>query len=336
MGIRRTVAGRILVTGANGFVGSALCRLLQDSGCPVRGAVRETARCSSHDRSTHDGIEWVVLHDQSGEEETRQKLRGVEVIVHLAARVHVMTDTSADPLHAFRKVNVAWTERLARAATAEGVRRFVYMSSIKVNGEQSMVPFTERDSPNPQDPYGLSKWEAEQALATVSSQTGLETVVIRSPLVYGPGVGGNFLQLLHVLGKGIPLPLAGVENRRSLVYRENLVDALSRCVHDKVATGQTYLVSDGEDLSTPELIRRLGKALGVSVRLWPLPFSILGGIGQLIGKQLVVDRLLTSLPVDSSKIRKELDWHPPFSVDQGLDATVTWFRARTTNRVMAS
>ncbi|CUS36116.1 UDP-glucose 4-epimerase [Candidatus Nitrospira nitrificans] len=317
-------------------MGLALCRFLRNSGCLVRGAVRETARGSSHDRSTRDGIEWVVLHDQSGGEETRQKLRGVEVIVHLAARVHVMADTSADPLHAFRKVNVVWTERLARAATAEGIRRFVYMSSIKVNGEQSRVPFTERDPPNPQDPYGLSKWEAEQALATVSSQTGLETVVIRSPLVYGPGVGGNFLQLLQVLGKGIPLPLAGVENRRSLIYRENLVDALSRCVHHQAARGQTYLVSDGEDLSTPELLRRLGKALSVSVCLWPLPLSMLDGIGQLVGKQVVVDRLLRSLPVDSSKIRKELDWHPPFSVDQGFAATADWFRAEATNRVMAS
>ena len=259
----------------------------------------------------------------------------MEVIVHLAARVHVMADPAADPLREFRKVNVVWTERLARAATAEGVRRFVYMSSIKVNGEQSTVPFTERDFPDPQDAYGLSKWEAEQVLAMVSSQTGLETVVIRSPLVYGPGVGGNFLQLLHVLEKGIPLPLAGVENRRSLIYRENLVDALSRCVHDEVVTGQTYLVSDGEDLSTPELMRRLGKALGVSVRLWPLPLSILSGIGQLVGKPMVVDRLLSSLPVDSSKIRKELDWHSPFSVDQGLAATATWFRTRITSRIMA-
>lgn len=258
------------------------------------------------------------------------------MIVHLAARVHVMADTSADPLHEFRKVNAVWTDRLARAATSAGVRRFVYMSSIKVNGEQSMVPFTERDSPNPQDPYGMSKWEAEQALATVSSQTRLETVVIRSPLVYGPDVGGNFRQLLNVLEKGIPLPFAGVENRRSLIYRGNLVDALSRCVHDKLAAGKTYFVSDGDDLSTPELVRRLGNALGLSARLWPLPHSVLRGFGQLVGKQVVVDRLLRSLQVDSSKIRKELDWHPPFSVDQGLAATATWFRARATNPVMAS
>lgn len=320
------MAGRILLTGANGFVGSALCRLLLGSGCLVRGAVRETAKRSSRDRAKHDGIEWVILHDQSGEEETKQALRGVEVIVHLAARVHAMADSVVDPLHEFRKVNVAWTERLARAAASANVRRFVYVSSIKVNGEQSVMPFTEQDSPNPQDSYGLSKWEAEQALATVSSQTGLETVVIRSPLVYGPGVGGNFLQLLNLLHKGIPLPLSRVENRRSLIYRENLVDALSRCVHDRSAAGRTYLVSDGEDLSTPELIQRLGKALERRVCLWPLPLPMLRRVGKVVGKQEVIDRLLGSLQVNPSRIRQELDWHPVVSVDQGLVETAAWFR----------
>ncbi len=250
----------------------------------------------------------------------------MDVIIHLAGRVHVMTDPAPDPLHEFRKVNVLWTERLARVAASEGVRRFVYLSSIKVNGEQSVVPFTEQDAPNPQEPYSVSKWEAEQALATVSSRTGLETVVIRSPLVYGPGVGGNFLQLLNFLGKGIPLPLAGVENLRSLIYRENLVNALSRCVHDRLAAGQTYLVSDGEDLSTSELIRRLGEALGLRVRLWPLPLPMLRGLGKIVGKQAVIDRLFGSLQVNSSKIRRELDWHPLVSVDQGLTETAAWFR----------
>ena len=330
------MAGRILVTGANGFVGSALCRLLLDSGCLVRGAARETAKCSSRDRAKHDGIEWVIQHDQSGEEETKQVLRGVEVIIHLAGRVQVMDDPAADQLHEFRKANVIWTERLARAAAGQGVRRFVYLSSIKVNGEASLIPFTEQDTPNPQDLYGSSKWEAEQALAAVSSQTGLETVVIRSPLVYGPGVGGNFLQLLNVVRKRIPLPLARIENRRSLIYRGNLIDALIRSVRDERAAGQTYLVSDGEDLSTPDLIRRLGRALGLPARLWPLPVVMLRGLGQVVGKQVVVDRLLGSLQANSSKIRQELDWHPPFPVDQGLAATATWFRARTTGRVMAS
>ncbi|HEY5932897.1 MAG TPA: NAD-dependent epimerase/dehydratase family protein [Nitrospira sp.] len=330
------MAGRILVTGANGFVGSALCRLLKDSGCLVRGAVRETAKCSSRDRAKHDGIEWVILHDQSGEEETKQVLRGVEVIVHLAARVHAMADSVVDPLHEFRKVNVVWTERLARAAASENVRRFVYVSSIKVNGEQSMMPFTEQDSPNPQDSYGLSKWEAERALATVSSQTGLETVVVRSPLVYGPGVGGNFLQLLNLLHKGIPLPLSRVENRRSLIYRKNLVDALSRCVHNRSAAGRTYLISDGEDLSTPDLIQRLGKALERRVCLWPLPLPMLRSLGKVVGKQGVIDRLLGSLQVNPSRIKQELDWHPVVSVDQGLLETAAWFRSGAARHAMGS
>jgi nucleoside-diphosphate-sugar epimerase len=273
--------------------------------------------------------EWVVLHDRSNEVEITQALDGVGGIIHLAARVHVMTDHAADPLAEFRSVNANWTERLARAAASQGVRRFVYLSSIKVNGEQSLLPFTEQDPPNPQDSYGVSKWEAEQALARVSSQTGMETVVVRSPLVYGPGVGGNFLQLLNILRRGVPLPLDLVRNRRSLVYRGNLVDALTRCVRDVRASGQTYLVSDGEDLSTPELIRRLGKALGQTVRLWPLSLSVLSWLGRLVGKQAMIDRLLGSLQVNSSKIRQELDWYPPFSVDRGLAETAAWYCARS-------
>jgi nucleoside-diphosphate-sugar epimerase len=236
-----------------------------------------------------------------------------------------MTDCAPDPLHEFRKVNLVWTKQLARAAASQGIRRFVYLSSIKVNGEQSIMPFTEQDFPKPLDPYGVSKWEAEQALAQVSAETGMETVVVRSPLVYGPGVGGNFLQLLKILQRGIPLPIASVQNRRSLVYRGNLVDALLCCMRDGRAAGETYLVSDGEDLSTPELIRRLGRAMGVKARLWPFPVPLLRWMGRLAGKKGVVDRLLGSLQVDSSKIRRELDWHPSFSIDRGLAETAAWF-----------
>ena len=323
------MADRILVTGANGFVGIALCRCLQEAGFLVRGAVRDRAKLPQRRVPGSNDIEWVVLHDRSDADETNHALQAVQVVVHLAARVHVMTDHAADPLAEFRSVNTNWTERLARAAASQGVRRFVYLSSIKVNGEQSLLPFTEQDPPNPQDPYGVSKWEAEQALARVSSQTGMETVVVRSPLVYGPGVGGNFLQLLNILRRGVPLPLALVQNRRSLVYQGNLVDALTRCVRDVRASGQTYLVSDGEDLSTPELIRRLGKALGQTVRLWPLSLSVLSWLGRLVGKQAMIDRLLGSLQVNSSKIRQELDWYPPFSVDRGLAETAAWYCARS-------
>jgi nucleoside-diphosphate-sugar epimerase len=290
--------------------------------------MRDPATRLPRDRSLLDSIEWVLLHDGSTEDETKSVLQGVQAVVHLAARVHVMADDAVDPLREFRRVNRDWTERLARAAALQGVRRFVYLSSIKVNGERSTRPFTEQDTPNPEDPYGISKWEAEQALARVSSQTGLEIVVIRSPLVYGPGVGGNVLQLLHTIRRGIPLPLASVHNRRSLIYLGNLADALACCVKDVRAAGQTYLVSDGEDLSTPELIRQLAKALGLPVRLWPVPLSMLRWIGSVPGKRAMIDRLLSALQVDSSKIRKELDWCPPYSVDQGFSETATWYSAR--------
>lgn len=315
---------RVLVTGATGFVGTALCRRLREYGFLVRMAVHDSARLPSGVSACSDD-EWVVLHNRSNEIETAHACQGVRVIIHLAARVHVMTDHAADPLREFRRVNTDWTEWLARIAASQGVRRFVYLSSIKVNGEQSRIPFAEQHPPNPQDPYGVSKWEAEQALGKVSAQTGLEIVVIRSPLVYGPGVGGNFLQLLNILRRGVPLPLANIPNQRSLIYRGNLVDALVCCAQDRRAAGQTYLVSDGEDLSTPDLIRRLGKALGVSVRLWPLPVLLLRFLGKILGKQAVIDRLFGSLQVNSSKIRQELDWQPPFSVDQGLTETAAWY-----------
>ena len=315
----------ILVTGAKGFVGSALCRRLRAEEMRLRGGARDRLSIPDGDSSVGDDFDWVVLHDQSSEVETLQALQGVQVVVHLAARVHVMTDRAADPLAEFRQVNTDWTKRLARAAARQGVRRFVYLSSIKVNGEESRVPFTELNSADPQDPYGISKWEAEQALGTVSSETGLETVIVRSPLVYGPGVGGNFLQLLNVLSRGLPLPLALVENRRSLIYLENLVDALVHCVKDVRAAGQTYLVSDGEDLSTPELIYRLGRTMGVTVRLWPFPLSLLRWVGWTLGKQGVLDRVLGSLQLDCSAMRRELGWSPPYAVDQGLAETAAWF-----------
>jgi nucleoside-diphosphate-sugar epimerase len=330
------VVDRVLVTGANGFVGSALCRRLHSSGVLVRGAVRDRVKLPQRGGAESKQLEWVVLHDRSSEDETKHALQEASVVVHLAARVHVMSDDAEDSLREFHRVNRDWTERLARAAAVQGVRRFVYLSSIKVNGERSIRPFTEQDLPNPQDPYGMSKWEAEQALVRVSSQTGLEIVVVRSPLVYGAGVGGNVLQLLHVIRRGIPLPLASVQNRRSLIYLGNLVDALACCVKDVRAAGETYLVSDGEDLSTPELIRRLAKALGLPARLWPVPLSMLRWIGSVAGKQAMIDRLLGSLQVDSSKIGQELNWSPPYSVDQGLSETAAWYSARFPQIAQAS
>lgn len=326
---------RILVTGANGFVGTALCRRLQESGFLVRGAVREQAKLQQCGILGPNAFEWVILHDRSNEGEIRHALQGIGAVVHLAARVHIMVDDASNPLQEFRRVNVDWTERLARAAASQGVHRLVYLSSIKVNGEQTVVPFTEQDPPKPRDPYGVSKWEAEQALDRISKQMRMDVVVVRSPLVYGPGVRGNFLQLLNILRRGIPLPLASIRNQRSLVYLGNLVDALVRCIQDPRAAGRTYLVRDGEDLSTPELVRRLGVAMGSRVCLWSCPTTFLYWMGQVAGKREIIDRLVGSLQVNSSKIQTELDWHPPFTVDAGLSETAAWFSARTTSRVAA-
>ena len=323
------MADVVLVTGSNGFIGSALCRRLRDAGIPVRAALRDRSSIPASEGVQAGGCEWVVLHDQSTEGETQQALHGVQVVVHLAARVHVMVDRAADPLHEFRRVNRDWTERLARAAAGQGVRRFVYLSSIKVNGEETHAPFTEDDAPNPQDPYGISKWEAEQALKAVSAKTGLETVVLRPPLVYGPGVGGNFLHLLNVVRKGIPLPLASVDNRRSLMYRENLVDALIHCMRDARAAGRTYVVSDGEDLSTPDLIRRLAHAMNRPVWLWPVPVSVLRVLGRLVGRQHVIERLTGSLRINMSTLCGDLSWSPPWSVDRGIEETASWFMRRS-------
>ena len=318
---------RILITGATGFIGSALSHGLLEAKHHVRGVVRASTGVPHWPTPESANFDWVVLHDRSTERETNEALQGVQVVVHLAARVHVMVDNASNPLQEFRQMNVDWTERLARAAALQRVHRFVYLSSIKVNGEQTVVPFTEQDPPKPQDPYGVSKWEAEQALARVSKQTGMEIVVIRSPLVYGPGVRGNFLQLLNIVRQGIPLPLASIHNQRSLIYLGNLVDALARCVHDPRAAGRTYMVRDGEDLSTPELVRRLAVAMGSRVCLWSCPTSLLYWIGQVTGKRDILDRLVGSLQVNSSKIQIELDWDPPFTVDAGLAKTAAWFRA---------
>jgi len=323
-----------LITGARGFVGQALCDVLRERGCVVRAAVRVAHQA-----------EYVAVGEINAHTDWIQALQGVDTVIHLAARVHVMHDDAENPLEEFRKVNVAGTENLARQAARAGVKRLVYVSSIKVNGESTsptMIPaaskippsppfakggvvgdfFTENDEANPQDPYGISKWEAEQALHRVAAETGLEVVIVRPPLVYGAGVKGNFARMLKVLAKGIPLPLASVNNQRSLIYVGNLVDALILCATHPAAAGQTYLVSDGEDVSTPDLLRQLGDAMDHSARLFPCPPWLLKLAGSMTGRADQVERLLGSLQVDSSKIRRELGWMPPFTLDAGLRKTV--------------
>jgi nucleoside-diphosphate-sugar epimerase len=252
-------------------------------------------------------------------------LRGIDIIVHLAARVHMMHDTVVDPLAAFREVNVSGTERLIQMAAAARVKRLIYISSIKVNGEESSTPYTEQDIPNPQDAYAVSKWEAEQVLRQSTADTGVEVVIIRPPLVYGPGVKANFLQLIKIVNRGIPLPLSSVNNSRSVIYLGNLIDAIVACIDRPEAAGQTFLVSDGEDISTPELIRRVAAVLGKSPRLFPCPPMIMRLAGKLTGRFAEVERLLGSLTVDTSKIQRELGWKAPYTLEQGLRETAEWF-----------
>lgn len=259
-------------------------------------------------------------------------MTGMDVVIHLAARVHVMNERADDPLTEFRQVNVFGTERLARSAVASGVRRLVYVSSIKVNGEQTAEneTFSESDVPHPQDPYGISKWEAERILSQIAEETGLEVVIVRPPLVYGPEVKGNFAQMLRVLDKGIPLPLASVRNLRSLVYVENLADALIACASHPAAAGQTYLVSDGEDISTSGLLNFLAESIGRPARLFPCPPGLLQVLANWVGKGAQAERLLGSLQVDSAKIRRDLNWVPPYTLQQGLQATAEWYRNQHT------
>ncbi len=325
----------VLVTGANGFVGAAMCKSLAHRGHRVRAVVRNPQSAGAlptANESPADGVETAAVGNIDAQTDWSAALSGMDTVIHLAARVHVMHEKSGGPLDEFRRVNVAGTEHLARAAAASGVKRMVYVSSIKVNGEAIAggQKFSETDTPAPQDPYGISKYEAEQALHRVARETGMEIVIVRPPLVYGPRVKGNFILLLKMLGTGIPLPLASVNNRRSFIYLGNLVDALIACATHPAAAGQTYLVSDGEDVSTPELLRFLAGAAGQPARLFSFPPRLLKALARLAGKGPQVDRLLGSLCVESGKIRTELNWTPPYSLQQGLQATAEWYRTEHT------
>jgi nucleoside-diphosphate-sugar epimerase len=311
----------LLVSGANGFVGQALCREGMRRGMRIKGVTRSACPLPV-------ATEQVVTGSIDEKTAWDNALQGVDVVIHLAARVHVMQEDAADPLAEFRRVNVAGTEHLACAAAVSGVKRLVYVSSVKVNGEATIAGqrYSELDQPAPQDPYGISKCEAERALHRVARETGLEVVILRPPLVYGAGVKGNFAQMLRVLAQGIPLPLASLGNKRSLLYIGNLVDALLHCATHPAAAGKTYLLSDGEDISTPELLRQLGAAMGHPARLLPCPPGLLRLVGRLLGRASQVERLAGSLQVDSSLIRRELDWQPPCTLQQGLRATAEWYR----------
>lgn len=310
----------ILVTGATGFVGGALvARLLaENANQSVVVAVRNL------DKKWPNQVHAALVNDLSPETDWRKALRGVTTVVHCAARVHIMQDVDSDPLEAYRQVNVRGTLNLASQAAESGVKRFVFVSSIKVNGEETRNghPFTADDTPAPQDPYGVSKLEAEEGLQQISAETGMAVVIVRPPLVYGPGVKANFASMVRWVSKGVPLPLGNIGNRRSMVALDNLVDLLATCVVHPAAAGQTFLVSDGEDVSTTELLRRTALAMGKPARLLPIPEVFLRLGATLLGKRELAQRLCGSLQVDIEKTHRLLNWQPPLTLDQGLKKAV--------------
>lgn len=313
----------VLVTGANGFVGRRAVARLAADGRQVRAVVR--ALPAATDRA----VDWRSVGDLADVADWQPLLAGVGAVIHLAGRAHKMNEWPAEE-YLYRRVNVELTLRLARAAAEAGVRRFVFVSSVKASGESTAPEecLSSADQPAPVDPYGLSKFEAERGLRELSAATGLEVVIVRPPLVYGPGVGANFLRLMNAVDRGLPLPFGAVENRRSLVFVGNLVDALVVCAEHPQAAGRTYLVSDGEDVSTPELVRAIAGALGRAPRLIGVPPALMRAAGALLGRRAQVDRLLGSLAVDSGPIRSELGWMPPYSLRQGLAETAAWYRQR--------
>ena len=332
----------VLITGAGGFIGRALCAKILTEGWQVSG----TSRSESDVSRLPDRVEVVSIGSIDSDTKWDDALVGIDTVVHLAARVHIMDDTCSDPLAEYRKVNVEGTRCLAIAAAKAGIKRFVYISSIKVNGERTdpqitqitrirekesvnrgreselKKVFSEKDVPEPHDPYAVSKWEAEQVLHDVA---GLEVVILRPPLVYGPGVKANFMRLFKIVEYGLPLPFRYINNRRSLIYIGNLVDAIKTCMTNPNAVGKTYLVSDGEDVSTPELIRRIGVASGRRALLLPVPVWIMRMAGKIVDKSNEVERLVGSLTVDISKICRELEWKPPYTMEHGLSETATWY-----------
>lgn len=305
----------ILMTGSTGFVGSHLAQRLVEKKYPLLCATRSDKKIAglrTQNVGDIDGnTEWSTCFNQP-----------IDTVIHCAARVHVMNESAGDPLHAFRQVNVLGTIRLAEQAAQAGVRQFIYLSSVKVNGELTSpgTAFTEEDQAQASDPYGISKLEAEQALLALSKTTGMSVTIIRPPLVYGAGVGANFLSMLRWVQKQVPLPLANIQNRRSLIYVGNLVDLIVTCIQNPAAHNQIFLASDDEDVSTSQLLQQAARALQVPSRLFPFPSSVLVFFARLLGKKSVTDRLCQSLQIDISKAKKVLHWTPPFTLAQGLQA----------------
>ncbi len=312
----------IAVTGATGFVGSAIVRHLLER-TPYRVCVairREGALIDTR-------AEAVKVGDLAPDNHWQALVAGCDVVIHCAARVHVLSDMAADPETEYFRANVAATLNLAEQAAQAGAKRFIFISSIKVNGEYSQpgMPFHADDQARPLDPYGASKHAAEEGLRELARRTAMAVVIVRPVLVYGPGVKANFRNMMRWLDKGIPLPLGAIDNRRSLVALGNLVDLVVRCIDHPNAANQTFLVSDGHDLSTTQLLQRLAHALGKPARLLPVPMHWLTGLASLLGKRAFSQRLCSSLQVDIEKTRTLLDWTPPVGIDEAMNETAAYF-----------
>ena len=320
--------GHVLVTGANGFIGDAVVEQLKQRGHIIRGAARASTQ-AAHRGAAPQATKHLPAPDLGAQADWAPLLHGCGAVIHAAARVHVMRERASDALAAFRAVNVEGTLRLARQAADAGVRRFLFISSIKVNGERTTAgrPFTADDAPAPVDPYGRSKAEAEEALRELAIKTAMDITIIRPPLVYGPGVKANFHSLIRCLDRGIPLPLGAVtDNRRSLLALDNLVDLIALCLAHPSAGNETFLAADGDDLSTAELLQRMAEAMRIRPRLLPVPVWMLEMAGRLLGREALIQRVCGNLQVDIGKARALLGWHAPVGVDEAL---ANMFRARS-------
>jgi nucleoside-diphosphate-sugar epimerase len=323
---------KILITGSTGFIGSALVSRLIEDGFTINCAVRNEV-CVAPDRDQKKRLKIIKVGDLRLSVDWKNATEGVETIVHLAARAHNLNKDDNNSLSDYYKINVEASLKLARQAASVGVRRFIYMSSIKVNGESTAMgrPFTPLDIPMPQDAYGRSKHQAEMGLIKIAAETGMEVVIIRSPLVYGPGVKGNFLTMVRYLSQALPIPLGSVSNLRSLISLDNLVNLIVKCILHPAAANQVFLVSDGEDISTPSLIKRLGGALGARVCLISVPIPLLYLIASIFGYLPMIKRLCSNLQLDSSKTKELLNWTPLISVDEGLRLVAQSFKKNEAN-----